>query len=118
MSPRYEGKPRIDAHQQVSAPERVTGRHDITHAAARDALLATAEFRRTALVPLSSAIDNLVELRQRTYTAFRASLGVNREDLPEGFGELVAPVTDFADPLVDAKRNNTTWHATDRRWTS
>lgn len=94
----------------------LTGRHDITHAAARDALLATAEFRQTALVPLSSAIDNLVELRQRTYTAYRTSLGADGEDLPERFGDLVAAVTAFADPLVDPERNNTAWHATDRRW--
>jgi hypothetical protein len=55
----------------------LTGRHDVMHAAAREALLATTDFRGTTLAPLSSVVDNLVELRQTTYTAYRASLGAD-----------------------------------------
>jgi len=35
----------------------------------------TAEFRQAPLVPLSTVIDTLVELRQTAYLAYRASLG-------------------------------------------
>jgi hypothetical protein len=94
----------------------LTGRHDITHAAARDALLATAAFRGTQLEPLSSVIDDLVELRQRTYAAYRRSLGVDGENLPSSLSEIVSSVTAFADPLVGPTGPTTVWLATRRRW--
>jgi hypothetical protein len=49
---------------------------------AREALLATAAFRRTTLAVLSSAVDNLADLRQQTYAAYWANLGTAGEDLP------------------------------------
>jgi hypothetical protein len=50
----------------------LTGRHDLIHGAVRAALDATARFRGVEIVPLSSVLDDLVELRQRTYRAYRA----------------------------------------------
>lgn len=41
----------------------LTGRHDISYAVGREALQATAAFRDTTVGPLSSAIDDIVELR-------------------------------------------------------
>ncbi|GAB3425266.1 nucleotidyl transferase AbiEii/AbiGii toxin family protein [Flindersiella endophytica] len=96
----------------------LTGRHDITHAAAREALLATAAFRGTRLMPLSSAIDNLVDLRRRTFTAYRTSLGVDGEHLPSSLGDVVSAVTAFADPLVVPAAEDTMWLAANRRWDS
>jgi hypothetical protein len=94
----------------------LTGRHDLAHAAVREALLATAGFRGTALAPLSSAIGNLVELRQTTYTAYRASLGIDSDHLPPAFGKVVTAVTTFADPLVNPAAQHTRWKAAERRW--
>jgi len=94
----------------------LTGHHDFTHTSVREALLATARFRGTQLVPLSSVIDNLVELRQRTFTAYRTSLGVDGEGLPLNLGEIASAVTAFADPLVEAAAPNTAWQAATRSW--
>jgi len=54
----------------------------VDHGVAREALLATAAFRGTTLAALSSAVDNLADLRQQTYAAYRANLGTTGEDLP------------------------------------
>lgn len=96
----------------------LTGRHDVTHAAASDALRATARFRGTPLTRLSSVIDNLVELRDRTYAAYRIRLGVDGEHLPERLGDVVAAVTTFAGPLVEDVEETRVLEATRRRWTT
>lgn len=60
----------------------LTGRHSVTHTAAREALLATAAFRGTDIVALSSAIDDIVTLRGATYRAYRAALGPDARACP------------------------------------
>ena len=45
----------------------LTGRHDLTRGAVRAALDATARFRDVEVAPLSSLLDDLVELREQTY---------------------------------------------------
>lgn len=67
----------------------LTGRHDLTHHGVRAALDATARFRGVEVVPLSSVIDDLAELREQTYRAYRTALGVEGAELPVEFGELV-----------------------------
>jgi hypothetical protein len=94
----------------------LTGRHDLVHTTAREALLATADFRETTLAPLSFLLDNLVELRQTTYTAYRDSLGIDGNDLPANFGDVVAAVTTFADPLANPAAQHTRWRAAQRGW--
>jgi hypothetical protein len=47
----------------------LTGRHDLIHGAVHAALDATARFRGVEIARLSSVIDDLVELREPTYTA-------------------------------------------------
>jgi hypothetical protein len=74
----------------------------LDHRAVRAALVATAQFRGTTLRPLSEVIGNLVDLRSATYLAYRRSLGRDGEHLPPRFGDLVAAVVAFADPLVNA----------------
>jgi hypothetical protein len=63
-------------------------------------LLATAAFRGTTLTALSSAVDNLADLRQQTYAAYRANIGIAGEDLPANFSEVVEAVIAFADVLA------------------
>jgi Nucleotidyl transferase AbiEii toxin, Type IV TA system len=98
----------------------LTGRHDLIHGAVRPALDATARFRGVEIVPLSSVLDDLVGLRQRTYRAYRAyrtALGVDGAELATDFGEVVEAVRTFADPLARLT-GYARWHPADRRWTA
>ena len=93
----------------------LTGRHDVVHDAVRAALDATSRFRGVEIAPLSSVVDDLVELRERTYRAYRTALGVDGTELPAEFGAVVDAVTTFADPLADPT-GDLRWHAVERRW--
>ena len=95
----------------------LTGQHDLTHAVMGEALHATGEFRQAPLIPLSTVIDNLVELRRATYLAYRNSLGPDGDHLPDDLGVLVDAVTTFADPLTQSAAPATAWQARHRRWT-
>jgi len=99
---------RVRDHADIST---LTGQHDLTHTVMHEALHATAEFRQAPLVPLSTVIDNLVELRQATYLAHRNSLGPDGDNLPDDLGALVDAVTTFADPLIQPAAPATTWQA-------
>ena len=94
----------------------LTGRQDLTHGAVRPALDATARFRGVEVVPLSSLVDDLAELRERTYRAYRTALGVDGAELPTECGEVVDAVTTFADPLA-RPTVEPRWRAAGRRWT-
>jgi len=93
----------------------LTGRHDLPYGAVRSALDATARFRGVEIAPLSSVVDDLAELRARTYTAFRTALGVDGTKLPADPGEVIDAVTTFADPLA-GPTCDLRWHAASRRW--
>jgi len=92
------------------------GGRPIDQRAARDALLATAAFRGTVLVPLSFAVDNIAGLRRQTYLAYRRNLGQAAQALPAEFGEIVGAVTAFADGLVAAAPPGTVWSPQQWRW--
>jgi hypothetical protein len=94
----------------------LTGNHPIAHGTAREAVLATTAFRGIALAPLSSVLDNFVELRRQTYAAYRAGLGTAGENLPTDLSLVVAAVIAFADDLVTAQEG-ATWSPTQRHWT-
>jgi hypothetical protein len=93
----------------------LTGRHDLTHDAVRAALNATARFRGVEIVSLSSVVDDLAELRELTYRAYRIALGVDGAELPADFGEVVDAARTFADPLARPNAE-LRWHAANRRW--
>jgi hypothetical protein len=90
--------------------------HDLQHTKVREALVATGAFRGTSLQPLSTAIDDLAELRHTTYTAYRTSLRTDGEHLPASFSTVVDTVVAFADHLIAAQPSATTWHAHDQSW--
>lgn len=92
------------------------GLHGLAHATTREALPATAAFRGTDVVPLSSVVEDLVDLRRRTYAAYRAHLGPDGTNLPTDFGEVVAAVTAFADRLAGPAPTALTWHPLTRSW--
>ena len=74
-------------------------------------------FRGTTLAVLSCAVDNLADLRQQAYAAYRANLGTAGEDLPANFSEVVEAVIAFADVLASEASAGTTWSPQQRRWT-
>ncbi len=95
----------------------LTGRHSVLHAEARRALIATAAHRGTELAALSSVLGNLAELRARTYTAYRSSLGPDGIQLPIDFSSVLDAVTAFADALAeDLQPSKARWDVQARRW--
>jgi Nucleotidyl transferase AbiEii toxin, Type IV TA system len=94
----------------------LTGTQTLGCASVRAALAATAAFRGTNIRPLSDAIEDIVALRARTYTAYRRGLGPDAERLPEHFEQVVQAVTAFADPLIKAVGPGDTWNPRHRRW--
>ena len=80
-------------------------------------MLATAAFRGTTLAALSSAVDNLADLRQQTYAAYGPTLGTAGEDLPANFSEVVEAVIGFADALASETLPGATWSPQQRQWT-
>lgn len=93
----------------------LTGRHRFTLDGVREALTATAAHRGTDLAPLSDVLVNLATARSKNYTAYRAALGVDGEDLPTQFSEVVLDVTTFVDPLVRSA-GDATWDPATRSW--
>jgi hypothetical protein len=93
------------------------GSHLVAHDVVRAALVATAAFRGTELVPLSASIDNIVALRHQAYVAYRASIGASGRHLPDDFGVVVADVVAFADGLSTAAPAGTAWNPQRRGWT-
>jgi hypothetical protein len=96
----------------------LTGTQNLRCASVRAALLATAGFRQVTLRPLSEAVQDLVPLRARTYTAYRRGLGPDADHLPEQFDQVVAAVTAFADPLIKNGDPGSVWNPRHRRWES
>lgn len=94
----------------------LTGTHNVTHAAAREALLATAAHRQIAVVPLSTAIGNLIEMRAGSYTAYRSGLGPDGQQLPADFEIVVRAVAAFADRLVEDGEPARRWNHRGRSW--
>ena len=94
----------------------LTSDRAISHSDARDALIATASHRGTDVVALSSAIGNLIELRRRSYDAYRTGLGPDGAALPREFAAVVKAVLAFADRLTDSATPTTTWNGWTRVW--
>lgn len=94
----------------------LTGTHALDRASVRNALTATAAFRDTTIRPLSAAVQDIVQLRARTYTAYRQALGPDAEHLPERFEQVVAAVIAFADPLIAGTESGLHWNPQHRQW--
>jgi hypothetical protein len=94
----------------------LTGGKPIAHSTARAALLATASFRGTPVEPLSDSVANIVDLRRRTYDAYRASLGAAGQNLPADFRSVVTVATTFADALATNAAGDSVWIPGRRRW--
>jgi hypothetical protein len=91
-------------------------RHRLDGDELSDALAATAEHRGIRLRPLSSAITDLPTRRQATYTAWLRRQGSAAQDHPVRFADLVAAVTDFADPLLADAVRQRIWDPSTTTW--
>jgi hypothetical protein len=80
------------------------------------ALLTAADFRGATIAPLSVVLDEIVELRAATYTAYRTGLGTAGLHLPESLADVVTAVVAFADPLIRRTHSSPTWRARQRHW--
>jgi hypothetical protein len=80
------------------------------------ALTATAVHRGITLKPLSTAISDLGERRQTSYTAWRRRQGAAATGYPERFTEVVRQVTTFADTLLNGGAITLTWNAATLTW--
>lgn len=94
----------------------LTGNHAVKHRDARRALLATSRFRRTPVIPLSSVVGNIADLRARAYLTYHASIGGAGRHLPTDFRPVVKAATDFADALAANGAPNAAWDPLTRRW--
>jgi len=92
----------------------LTGTQTLQCGSLRDALLATAGFRGTALIPLAEVTERFGELRDSTYVAYREGLGGAGASLPERFSETVAAVVGFVDPVLDGIDAENAWNPVDR----
>jgi hypothetical protein len=70
----------------------------------------------TRRVALSLVIGNIIELRRRSYDAYRAGLGPDGTVLPGDFATVVQAVLAFAERLTDAATPTTTWNGSTRLW--
>jgi len=92
------------------------GSRPVTHAAAREALLATAAYRGVDVVALSSVIGDMVAVRGKTYEAYRSGLGPEGGNLPSDFMTVAQAVTAFADRLADEAPPSIRWDMSTRLW--
>lgn len=94
----------------------LTGARAVGCGSLRSALVATAEFRGTVLVPLSQAAAGLGELRASAYAAYRRSLGETGMRLPERFPDTVAATAAFVDPVLAELHPDAVWNPAEREW--
>lgn len=80
----------------------------------RTTLVAVAEHRQHAVEPLSQALADLPD-RQRSYDALRARASFALSP-PRRWTDLVADVTSFVDPLLDAVGGSWSWNPMTMRW--
>lgn len=93
----------------------LTGKQAVSYKSVRSALDATTRHRGVDIQPLSAVIGDLVELRQQAYSAFRKRLGPDADHLPDSFGDVVAAVVEFVDPLTDGDLREA-WNPDIRKW--
>ncbi|GAA4614384.1 nucleotidyl transferase AbiEii/AbiGii toxin family protein [Actinoallomurus liliacearum] len=81
-----------------------------------EAVAKAADHRGLKPGPLSERITSLVELRGRVYREWRRRLGPDGDAYPEDFGEVVAAVIAFADPLLLGEVVGVDWDPDARSW--
>jgi hypothetical protein len=94
----------------------LTGTQTLQCGSLRQALLATADFRGTTLIPLARAAEGLGELRDSTYVSYRKGLGEASASLPDRFSDVVAAVAIFVGPVLEGIDAEAAWDPAKRDW--
>jgi hypothetical protein len=74
-----------------------------------------AEHREVQLLPLAQTLDDYGQIGQQRWTAWRRRQRLENR-LPEQFGDVVATVTDFADPAILGFAEARSWEPTTCKW--
>jgi predicted nucleotidyltransferase component of viral defense system len=74
-----------------------------------------AEHRKVRLLPLAQTLDDYGQIGQQSWTAWRRRQRLE-DRLPEQFGDVVAAVTDFADPAILGFAEAHSWEPTTFKW--
>ncbi|MBA3741984.1 nucleotidyl transferase AbiEii/AbiGii toxin family protein [Sporichthya sp.] len=93
----------------------LTARHPIGAEILRAALAATANHRSVVLRPLGEVLVNLAEDRQRPWEDFLQGTGLNAV-LPRSFGDAIARVVAFADPILASPASSGRWAPAPAAW--
>ncbi|KJK48051.1 abortive infection protein AbiGII [Lentzea aerocolonigenes] len=93
----------------------LTGKQAVSYESVRLALDATTRHRGVDVQPLSTVIGDLAGLRQQAYAAFKKRLGPDADHLPDVFGDVVAAVIEFVDPLAGGDVLDV-WDPDARKW--
>jgi hypothetical protein len=95
----------------------LTGIHDVDGDELRVAIEATSAHRGVRLRPLSEVVADLGTARAQAYIAYRHRIRADAGTLPHDLADLVAEVTDFADPVLkDVMNLGSRWQAASRTW--
>ncbi|HEU5269395.1 MAG TPA: nucleotidyl transferase AbiEii/AbiGii toxin family protein, partial [Jatrophihabitans sp.] len=94
----------------------LTGHHAADGADLRRALSEVAAYRRVTFWPLAEALAGYADLAQTRWAAWlrRQQLG---DRLPVSFADLLAAVSDFADPAITDRVAGLRWNPVARAWT-
>ena len=93
----------------------LTRRHDQDAGQLRAALEAVAAHRQVALQPLTDTLAGYAELAQGRWAAWRRKQQLD-DRLPAHFGDVLAYVLAFADPVLDDPVLDATWRAETLHW--
>lgn len=92
-------------------------RHDIDGAEAVEATTRVAQHRQVQQMPLSVILDGWASLAQQGWARWRGRLRLE-DRLPADFGEVMAAVITFADPILDRSASQLVWNARRSVWTT
>ncbi|MDQ6911015.1 MAG: nucleotidyl transferase AbiEii/AbiGii toxin family protein [Actinomycetota bacterium] len=90
-------------------------RHPVDADVLLSALRATSAYRESRLHPLAGLFGELGRDRQSSWTAYVARSGL-AESLPRDYGEAIAEVIAFVDPVLTGAALSASWEPTKRIW--
>lgn len=94
----------------------LSGQHTVNAAELLGSTTRVAAYRKVPLVPLRTALDGWADVAQSKWAIWRRKQ-TRSNALPAHFGDTLAAITEFADPILAARiANDAVWHPADRTW--
>lgn len=93
----------------------ITAKHSISMAKMRAALIKTAAYRESELMPLSEALVDIAQLRQTDWERFVEKTQLTGI-LPATLAETIAPIHQFLGPVIAGTHGNTSWDPESSTW--